>query len=85
MVATFNGNPSTTIISFYSPTNASDETDRITFYDELSCLVRSIPKHIFENMNETWRLKQQILLTQFVKQKWGKSNWILTFKWINVP
>ena len=45
MVATFNGNPSATIISCYSPTNVSEETDLITFYYELSSLVRSIPKH----------------------------------------
>ena len=46
MIATFNGNSSTTIISCHSPTNASDEKDLITFYNELSSLVRSIPKHI---------------------------------------
>ena len=45
MVATFNGNPSTTIISLYSPINVSDETDLIAIYNELSSLVRSIPKH----------------------------------------
>ena len=45
MVATFNGKPSATIISCYSPTNISEETDLIAFYDELSSLVRSIPKH----------------------------------------
>ena len=45
MVATFNGNPSTTITSSYSPTNVSDETDLNTFYNELSFLVRSIRKH----------------------------------------
>ena len=44
MVATFNGNPSTTIISCYSPTNVSEETDLIVFYNELSSLVCSIPK-----------------------------------------
>ena len=31
--------------SCYSPTNVSEETELITFYDELSSLVRSIPKH----------------------------------------
>ena len=55
MVATFNGNPSATIISCHSPTNVSQETDLITFYKELSSLVRSIPKHnvlvMGENMN----------------------------------
>ena len=45
MVATFHGNPSATIISCYSPTNVSEETELIAFYDELSSLVRSIPKH----------------------------------------
>ena len=44
MVATFNGNPSATIIC-YSPTNVSEETNLIAFYDELSSLVRSIFKH----------------------------------------
>ena len=45
MVATFNGNPRATIISCYSPTNVSEETELIAFYAELSSLVRSIPKH----------------------------------------
>ena len=45
MVATFNGNPSTTIIFCYSPTNSSEETDIIAFYNELSFLVCSIPIH----------------------------------------
>ena len=45
MVATFNGTPSATIISCYSPTNVSKETDLIAFYNELSSLVCSIPKH----------------------------------------
>ena len=45
MAATFNGNPSATIISRYSPTNASEETEPFAFYDELFSLVRSIPKH----------------------------------------
>ena len=45
VVATFNGNPRATIISYYSPTNVSEETEFIAFYDELSSLVRNIPKH----------------------------------------
>ena len=43
MIASFNGNPSATIIS--SPTNVSEETDLIAFYNELSSLIRCIPKH----------------------------------------
>ena len=45
MLATFNGNPSTTIISCNNPTNVRKETVLIAFYNELSSLVRSIPKH----------------------------------------
>ena len=55
MGATFNGNPRARIISCYSPTNVNEETELIAFYDELSSLVRSIPKHnvlvICGNMN----------------------------------
>ena len=46
MCASFNGNSCTIIISFYSPNNASDETDIMTFCNELFSLVRHIPKHI---------------------------------------
>ena len=45
MAAMFNGNPKATIISCYSPTNVSEETELVTFYEELSSLVSSIPKH----------------------------------------
>ena len=43
--ATFNGNPRATVISCYSPTNVNEETELVVFYDELSSLVRSIPKY----------------------------------------
>ena len=45
MVVTFDGNPSATIIPCYSPTNVSEETDLIAFYNELTSLVRCILKH----------------------------------------
>jgi len=45
MSATFNGNPCMTVVSCYSPTNASDETDVETFYNGLSSLCRHTPKH----------------------------------------
>ena len=45
MCALSNDNPCTTIISCDSPTNASDEMDIITVYNELSSLVWHIPKH----------------------------------------
>ena len=45
MAATFNGNPRATISSCYSPANVIEETELLAFYDELSSLVRSIPKH----------------------------------------
>ena len=73
MAPTFNGNPIATIISCYSPTNVSDETELVTFYDELSSLVRSIQKHnmlvIGGDMNVQIgkKQKQQIQPTQHVK------------------
>ena len=45
MVAMFNDNLSTSIISSYSPTNVSDQTKLIVFNNELSSLFRSISKH----------------------------------------
>ena len=45
MVATFNGNSSTSLISFYSPTKVNEETELIAFYNHLSSLARSISKH----------------------------------------
>ncbi len=45
MAAIFNANPRATILSCNSPTKVSEETELVTFYDELSSLVRSIPKH----------------------------------------
>ncbi|XP_071942763.1 craniofacial development protein 2-like [Antedon mediterranea] len=45
IIASFNGNPATTVISCYSPTNTSLEDDVEDFYKALSSLVRNIPKH----------------------------------------
>ena len=47
VIATFQGNPATTVISCYSPTNVSDVTEVDDFYVSLSSLVRHIPKHNF--------------------------------------
>ena len=41
----FNDNLCTTVIFFESPTNISDETSIITFYNALSYFFRHIPKH----------------------------------------
>ena len=45
MIATFNGNPFTTIISCYSPTTSSDVDIAIEFYSNVSNLITEIPKH----------------------------------------
>ena len=45
MVATFNGNPKTTVISCYSPTNCSDELEIQNFYHQLTDSIKNIPKH----------------------------------------
>ena len=87
MAATFNGNPKATIISCYSPTNVSEETELVTFYEELSSLVRSIPKHnllviggdmnaqIGKNRNNKYVKQVWFLLSQSVKRQHVKQEW----------
>ena len=41
----FKGNPQTTIITCYSPTKVSEETEVDTFYTQLTDTIREIPKH----------------------------------------
>ena len=76
MVATFNSYSSTTVICF-SPTNASDETDLNTFYNELSSLVRSIPKHnvliIGWNMNVQIGKNENNKFSLQLAKKMGKT------------
>ena len=70
IVATFNGDPRVTIISCYSPSNLSEETELIAFYDQLSSLVCSIPKHnvlVFGGDMNAQIGKQQIQPTQHAK------------------
>ena len=45
MWASFHDDPCRTIVSCYSPSNSSDETDIPTFYNERSSLVQHISKH----------------------------------------
>ena len=45
MVATFNGNPKTTVISCYSPTNCSEELEIQNVYHQLTDSIKNIPKH----------------------------------------
>ena len=47
IIADFNGNPTTTIISCYSPTNSSDQEAIDNFYQSLSSVTRQVPKHNF--------------------------------------
>ena len=45
MIATFSGNPKSTIISTYSPTNNSNIEVIEEYYTELTTLLRRVPKH----------------------------------------
>ena len=85
MIATFNGNSSSTIISCYIPINASDETDIITFYNKLSSLVSSHPKHKVlitgGHMNSQIGKHEN---NKFCLHKWGTSKIIFNWKWTNM-
>ena len=45
IVAKFNGNPKCTVISTYSPTNATSEDTIQEYYSELTTLIHQVPKH----------------------------------------
>ena len=61
MIATINGNPRTTVISCYNPTNVSDEIEVERFYVNLTSVTRQIPKHDFVVITGDFnaRLRQQ--------------------------
>ncbi len=45
LVVNFHGNPATSILVIYSPTNVSDEDTIESFYDSLRRAIESIPAH----------------------------------------
>ena len=47
LVAEFDGNPKTTIIVFYSPTNCAKEEDIGDFYTEMRKALQEVPDHNF--------------------------------------
>ena len=49
MIVNFNGNPQTSIIVCYTPTNICDLTEIEYFYENLTSTTIQIPKHNFES------------------------------------
>ena len=47
LVAEFSGNPATTVIVCYSPTNAAPEEEVEKFYEELRVAIQTVPSHNF--------------------------------------
>ena len=47
MVAEFDGNPKTTVINIYSPTNCAEEDAIEAFYENLSNAINDVPAHNF--------------------------------------
>ena len=45
MTIQFHGNPQTTIILCYNPTNVSDEIETEYFCTDLTAITRQVPKH----------------------------------------
>ena len=70
LVVTFHGNPEPTLISYYSPTNIADEQEAIDFYNDLSSLIRSVPKHniliiggdLMQKLYKTYTINSRIIL-----------------------
>ena len=58
MLAIFNGNPCTTIVSCYRITNTNDELDIITFYNEISYFTRHIPKYNILIIGGDWNVQR---------------------------
>ena len=44
MIVNVNGNPQTSIIVCYSPTNVCDTTEIENFYENITCTTRQLPK-----------------------------------------
>ena len=70
----FQGNPQTTIITCYSPTKVSKETEVDSFYIQLTDTIREIPKHnvliiggYFNDLTviNLYIIKQQIEIVKF--------------------
>ena len=90
MIATFNSKISTTIISWYSATNVSEEIDLIAFDNELSSLVCSILKYnvfviggdmnaqIGKNVNHKFSLNNSSNLNTKFQKREGKL-WTYTY------
>ena len=73
LVATFHSNPEPTLISCYNPTNISDEQEIIYFYDDLSSLVRSVPKHsalIIDEVSMHKLDRTYIINSHVITKKW---------------
>ena len=47
MIAEFDGNPKTTVIVVYAPTNCADEEEIERFYDDLRNALEDVPAHNF--------------------------------------
>ena len=45
LVADLSGNPATTIICCYSPTNCSDDNEALDFYNTLAEVIKKLPGH----------------------------------------
>jgi len=45
LLSTFHGNPATTVIVGYGPTNSSDEETAEEFYENLKRVIESVPEH----------------------------------------
>ncbi|XP_072049983.1 craniofacial development protein 2-like [Amphiura filiformis] len=80
---TLNGNPQTTIIVTYSPTNVADEDDVTDFYNQLTKATSEVPEHNFlvvigdfnARMNFHASIENNIVVTNTTFKKRATKLW----------
>ena len=57
MTAEFDGNPKTTVIVVYAPTNCADEVEVEEFYNDLRGTLQDVPAHYWPEGKELKKVK----------------------------
>ncbi|KAJ4938949.1 hypothetical protein JOQ06_028414 [Pogonophryne albipinna] len=74
LIAEFSGNPVTTVIVMYSPTNVAPSEEVEQFYEELATAVRDVPAHnflaILEVVRKAWTRGRTLPIPRLYQPQW---------------